>query len=144
MAVTLRELTKDNYREVLKLEPAPDQQRFVARNVWSIADATFHGKAWYRGIYADDTPVGFAMLHTDPGGEGYWVWRLMIAGDRQGHGYGREAVRLLVAQVRAWGAEELKLSYVPGEGSPEGFYRSLGFAPTGEVEEGEIVLRLAL
>ena len=41
-------------------------------------------------------------------------------------------------------AEELLLSYVPGEGSPEGFYRGLGFEPTGEVDEGEVVMRLRL
>jgi diamine N-acetyltransferase len=34
------------------------------------------------------------------------------------------------------------LSYVPGEGSPEGFYRGLGFEPTGEVLEGEVVMSL--
>ena len=34
------------------------------------------------------------------------------------------------------------LSYVPEEGSPEGFYRGLGFEPTGEVLEGEVVMSL--
>ena len=29
-----------------------------------------------------------------------------------------------------------------GEGSPEGFYRGLGFEPTGEVLEGEVVMSL--
>lgn len=42
------------------------------------------------------------------------------------------------------GIRALSLSYVPGEGSPEGFYRGLGFEPTGEVLEGEVVLRKAL
>ena len=41
-------------------------------------------------------------------------------------------------------AEELVLSYVPGEGSPESFYRRLGFEPTGEVLEGEVVMLLRL
>jgi diamine N-acetyltransferase len=36
------------------------------------------------------------------------------------------------------------LSYVPGEGSPEGFYRRLGFEPTGEENEGEIMASLRL
>ena len=39
-------------------------------------------------------------------------------------------------------AEELELSYVPGDGSPEGFYRGLGFEPTSKVDEGEIVMAL--
>jgi diamine N-acetyltransferase len=41
-------------------------------------------------------------------------------------------------------AEELLLSYVPCEGSPEGFYRCLGFEPTGEENEGAIMAGLRL
>jgi hypothetical protein len=35
-------------------------------------------------------------------------------------------------------------SWVPGERGPEKFYRKLGFEPTGEIDEGEVVARLAL
>ena len=35
------------------------------------------------------------------------------------------------------------LSFVPEEGSPEPFYRRFGFAPTGEIVDGEHVMRLA-
>jgi diamine N-acetyltransferase len=42
------------------------------------------------------------------------------------------------------GARELSASYVPIEGGPEGFYREMGFEPTGEVDDGEIVVRLTL
>lgn len=34
--------------------------------------------------------------------------------------------------------------HVPGDGSAEPFYRSFGFGETGEVDEGERVMRLAL
>ena len=40
------------------------------------------------------------------------------------------------------GAKAMLLSFVPGEGNPEAFYRRLGFEPTGEVDEGEHVMRL--
>jgi hypothetical protein len=33
---------------------------------------------------------------------------------------------------------------VQGEGSPEGFYRRLGFELTGEMDEGEAVMKLPL
>ena len=33
-------------------------------------------------------------------------------------------------------------SWVPGDGSPEGFYLGFGFEPTGEIEDGELVGRL--
>jgi diamine N-acetyltransferase len=69
----------------------------------------------------------------------------MIAGEPQGKGYGRRAMELLIEHVKTRpGAEELLLSYVPGEGSPEGFYRRLGFEPTGEENEGEIMASLRL
>jgi hypothetical protein len=34
--------------------------------------------------------------------------------------------------------------YHPGEGEPWPFYQQFGLEPTGEIEEGEIVLRLNL
>jgi len=41
-------------------------------------------------------------------------------------------------------AAELLLSYVPGEGSPQPFYVGLGFVDTGEVHEGQNVMKLDL
>ena len=41
------------------------------------------------------------------------------------------------------GTRTMLLSFVEGEGSPEAFYRRLGFERTGEVLDGEHVMRLA-
>ena len=50
-----------------------------------------------------------------------------------------------MALLRADGATELITSCVPGEGSPEPFYRRYGFVPNGETDEdGEIILTLDL
>lgn len=142
--VSLREITEDTVRAVCALDVAPGQERFVAPNALSIAQAYFSKEAWFRAIYADETPVGFVMLD-DPENEEYFLWRLMIAGEHQGKGYGRRAMELLIEHVRTRpGARELLTSCVPGEGSPEGFYRSLGFEPTGEVDDGELVMRLPI
>jgi diamine N-acetyltransferase len=112
-------------------------------NSVSIAEAYFSEKAWFQAIYADETPVGFLMLYDDPQKPEYYLWRFMIADSHQGKGYARRAMELLIEHVRRRPtAEEMVLSYVPGEGSPEGFYRGLGFEPTGKVDEGEIVMAL--
>jgi diamine N-acetyltransferase len=85
------------------------------------------------------------MLYEDPEKPEYYLWRFMIAGEHQGRGYGRAALRLVIDRVRSLpGARELLTSCVPGEGSPRPFYEALGFAATGEVEDGEEVLRLPL
>jgi diamine N-acetyltransferase len=69
----------------------------------------------------------------------------MIAEPYHGRGYGRQAIQRLVEYVKTRpGAKELVVSCGQGEGSPEGFYLKQGFVPTGEILEGEIVLRMAL
>ena len=145
--VSLRVVTQDTLREILRLSRsmAPGQDRMVAPNSVSIAQAHFEEKAWYRGIYADDTPVGFIMLYDDSKTPEYFLWRLMISSSHQGKGYGRGAMERLIEYVRGRpGATELKASYVPIPGGPWPFYRSLGFEPTGEMDGDEVVIRLGL
>jgi diamine N-acetyltransferase len=143
--IALREVTKETVRAICRLAVGPGQDHFVAPNAISIAEAYFEPKAWFRAIYAGETPVGFVMLFDDPDVPEYYLWRLMVAGEHQGKGFGRRAMHLLIDHVRARpGATELLTSYVPGEGTPEPFYRSLGFQPTGEMDEDEVVLRLSL
>jgi diamine N-acetyltransferase len=149
--VTLREITDDNREAVARLRVAPEQEQFVAGVTRSIAEAaaTPEARPWYRAIYAGDEPVGFVMLSWDvtpaPGILGPWfLWRLLIDEHHQGRGYGREALTRIVEVVRAAGATELLTSYVPGDGEPWPFYERFGFEPTGEIEDGEIVLRLDL
>jgi len=144
-AVTLREITADTLRPILQLRVAPEQRHFVADNAVSIAQAHFSPIAWFRAIYAGETPVGFLMLADEPEKPCYYLWRLMIGAEQQGKGYGRQAVLRLIDHVRTRpGATELLLSYVPGEGCPRDFYRKLGFVETGELDEGEVVMRLTL
>jgi diamine N-acetyltransferase len=145
--VTLREITGETVTTICKLsDTLPDEQRkMVAPNAISIAQAHFAEHAWFRAVYADETPVGFVMLWDDPEKAEFFLWRLMIAAPHQRKGYGQRAMEHLIAYVKTRpNAVELKASYVPMDGGPEGFYRKLGFEETGEVMHGEIVVRLAL
>jgi diamine N-acetyltransferase len=144
--VTLREITRDTVRTITDLKVAPQQTGFVATNAESIAQAYFdRDVAWFRAVYADEIPVGFIMLEDDAANQEYFLWRFMIDARYQRHGYGRRALELLVEYVKTRpGAKALVTSCVPGDGSPCPFYERLGFVPTGEVDEGEIVLRLVL
>ena len=145
MDVTLREITKDTFGEVCRLDVAPEQKGFVATNAVSMAQANFHEDAWFRAIYADDTIVGFVMLSDVPEKAEYFLWRFMIDRKYQGKGYGRRAIEALKAHVRTRpNAEHLYVSYKKGEGGPEGFYARCGFEPTGEMEEGEHLARVKL
>ena len=143
--VTLREVTSANLEDILSLDVSRAQKKFVASNAVSIAQAHFEKKAWFRAIYADETPVGFLMLYDDPETTDYFLWRFMIDARYQGMDFGRRAIQLLIEHVREQpGATELLVSYVPDEGSPEPFYAGLGFVSTGEVNDGENVMKLML
>ncbi len=141
--IELRELNKSNYRDILKLKVADNQTGFVATNAISLAQALFHPQAWYRGIYNDDTPVGFVMLDLDMDKPEYYLWRFMIDEKFQGQGYGLKALELVIEQVKNLpDSTEFLLSYVPEQGNPKRFYEKLGFMDTGVMEEGEVIMKL--
>jgi diamine N-acetyltransferase len=143
-------ITVSTWRQICKLSEtlSPTHRRMVAENVYSIVEGHFSESAWMRAIYADDTPVGFIMTHTGSDYEdgidcpGVFLWRLMIAGPYQGKGYGKLALEKLIQHLKAMGIPLLYTSCCQGEGSPEGFYRRLGFRPTGDHYDDEIELVL--
>ena len=154
--VTLREITKDSVRDFCRMEVGPGQDGLVAPNATSIAQAYFHKEAWFRGIYADEIPVGFAMLEDWSQvegataelyeGEAYVsLWRFMIDARYQKYGFGAQAMRLLIDYATSRpGAKNMLLSFVPKEGNPENFYKRFGFSRTGGEDCGELIMKLPL
>ncbi len=144
--VTLREVTKETLFAVIRLKVAPEQERFVAPNAVSIAEAHFSPDlAWFRAIYSGETPVGFVMVADDESAPRYFLWRFMVDARYQGQGIGRRAIALVIEHVRARpGATALLTSCVPGDGGPCPFYEKLGFVYTGAEDEGELVMRREL
>lgn len=143
--VRLTEVTGETVRAICLLQVAPLQRISVAPNAVSFAEAMFEPKAWFRAVVADDVPVGFVMMEIDPEAPEYYLWRFMVDARYQGRGYGRAALALVIDHVRGLpNATELLVSWDPGPDGPEGFYLGLGFVPTGEIDDGEVVARLVL
>lgn len=146
-------MTPDNVGAVVRLKVASEQEGLVATNSNSLAEAyVYSERAWPRAIYAGETPVGFLMLdlvgpdhpEAEGGRASYFLWRLMVDAEHQRRGYGSAAVRLAIEHVKTLpDARELKSSYVSKDGSAAAFYERLGFVPTGEVDDGELMIRLA-
>ena len=113
--ISLREITQETVNAILNLRVAKAQEQFVASNAVSIAQAHFSQEAWFRAIYADETPVGFLMLSDQPDKGEYFLWRFMVDAQHQGKGYGNRALELLIDYVKTRpNAKELSLSHVPG------------------------------
>lgn len=148
--ISLREINEDTVRAICLLSDtlSESHRRMVAPNAISIAEAHFSQHAWFRAIYADEYPVGFAMLYIGPGDPPeddrtiYYLWRFMIGNEYQGMGYGRRALEAIIEIVKEWGAGELRLSCGEGEGSPEEFYRRLGFERDGLMYDDEVGMRM--
>lgn len=140
----LEPVTQENVRAACKLKLKPGQEDLVAPVAWSLADAyTAPEIAWPRLIYDGDQLVGFIMAAFDPGNSAKiyhsYLWRLNIGADHQGKGYGRFAVESLCQEAMRRGHQRLTVSYHAGEHGPQDFYKRLGFRPTGEHNQGEVV-----
>lgn len=149
--VSLRPITADTVLQVIGLQVNPSQERFVASNAVSLAQALFAPEAWYRAIYVDDTPAGFVMLadysQVPDAAENpeVYIWRFMVDHGFQKTGVGAAALEKVIEHVRATGRfEKLSVTYMPGEGSAEMFYLRAGFQHTGRMDEDEIILELRL
>jgi len=144
--VSLREITTDTLGPILALEVQPDQlEHYPRSNAYSIAQAHFAPDAWFRGIYAGETPVGFALLSVIPDKAEYFLWRFMIDHRCQRRGYGRRAMQLLIEHVRGLpAAKEFYLSHLRGNHAAAALYESLGFRYTGEEQHGDLLMRLDL
>ncbi|GAA4047343.1 GNAT family N-acetyltransferase [Nonomuraea soli] len=140
----LEEITPENLPDAVNVKVAPQQERFVAPVLNSLAEAyASRETAWPRLVYDGERAVAFIMGNFDPGHEieafRCGIWRLNVAGDAQGKGYGRFAVDAFLEEARKRGNARATVLWEQGEGGPEGFYLRLGFRPTGEVLFGETV-----
>jgi diamine N-acetyltransferase len=152
--VRLLEITDSNRPLVEAVRVSPVQETYVDGVADSLAEAARSPQArpWCRAVYVGDVPVGFVMLGLDapPGDERYpfpcFLWRLLIDERFQRRGYGSatiDAVVRLLLRDRP-GTDVLFTSVAPGPASAVGFYEHYGFVRTGEIFDGEIVLRLGL
>lgn len=148
-ASRLEKVTEENLEDVLRVQVAPEQAEFVTPVVKSLAEAYVHrDHAWPRAVVDGDEVVGFVMAFFDiPFTEGgslhdrprSGLWRLNIAAGRQGRGYGRFAVEAVMEEIRRRGGARVTVTWKPGEGGPEAFYKRLGFVLTGETSGPDVV-----
>ena len=159
--IHLEKVTGKNVWDILKLEVAEEQRTFVAANEVSIIEAyiaiTGNGHAFPFGIYDNNTLVGFLMIGFDVDDDwedapqiakgNYNLWRLMIDKNYQGHGFGKEAVRLALDFMRTLPCGEAAfcwLSYEPENEAARQLYRSFGFVETDEMDGEEIIAVMKL
>ena len=143
--VSLRDVNEENVRAICNLSVRQEQIDYVVSTSVAIAEAAYSTQDWLKAIYADDTPVGLAVVRKKSTNPRCSLWRLMVDARYQGLNFGSRAIDLLVQEIKDDPTiDEFLTSVVAGEHSPQKFYQRLGFELTGETFEGEAVMRLPL
>ncbi|MEU5215225.1 GNAT family N-acetyltransferase [Streptomyces sp. NPDC020807] len=148
-SLRLEPVTAATVDAAIALRVHPHQEDNVAPVAHSLAEAYVRGDtAWPRLIFDGDELVGFLMAflditwgeeEVDPTDVRSGLWRLNIAADAQGRGYGRFAVEAVRDELRRRGVPKMYVTWEPGENGPAVFYERLGFRTTGELAGHQIV-----
>ncbi|MFF5448227.1 GNAT family N-acetyltransferase [Streptomyces sp. NPDC012888] len=148
MTLRLEKIVPANVEAGIGLRIRPEQEGNVEPVAHSLAEAYAWGDtAWPRLIVDGERVVGFLMAFLDiqwnpakdPEDRRSGLWRLNIAADAQGRGYGRYAVAQVAEEIRRRGGDRLYTTWEPGEDGPREFYLKLGFRLTGETSGGQTV-----
>ncbi|MER5702758.1 GNAT family N-acetyltransferase [Micromonospora sp. NPDC002296] len=148
----LEKITPGNVDAACDLRVRPDQEHLVEPVARSLAEAyAWPDVAWPRLVYDGDELVGFLMgffripwREDTPTDLRSGLWRLNIAAEKQGRGYGRFAVRSVAEEARRRGETRIHTTWEPGDDGPEEFYLRLGFRVNGEHSGGQTVGELDL
>ncbi|EQB4331173.1 GNAT family N-acetyltransferase [Providencia stuartii] len=142
MNLQLRTITKENYKAISLLEVFEEQEDFVASNTWSLLEAAYNKEYVTRGIYLNDTPVGFFMW-VPKSDNTVAIWRFMIDKSHQNHGIGRQAMALALAEIKQDNSlQAIEICYNPKNSVAKSFYSSFGFQEIGLDEDDEEMLAM--
>ena len=140
--VVLEPIDRNNYRKLFNLQLRNEQITFVTPPRWTLArcyvrqfgDEFEHLPHLIR---AGDEVVGYATTACDPNSaDNYWIDDIMIAASQQGKGYGRaamvEVLKMIVGRYPR--CEAVRLTCFRANTNAAALYTSMGFEPTGEVD----------
>lgn len=143
-AVQLVEVDATNWRPLVALGVRPDQAEFVMPIAHYLCLCQFGGVWNPRAIVAGGVVLGHVMWAYDDDEGATWLGGLVIGEAMQGQGYGRAAVEAFIDEFTAEdGSVHVALSYHPSNVIARELYLGIGFEETGEMEDGEVVARLA-
>ncbi|MHA2248972.1 MAG: GNAT family N-acetyltransferase [Candidatus Kariarchaeaceae archaeon] len=146
IVIDLVEITKDNWKEVIKLDVQYEQQKYVASNVHSIAEAQFYKGSIFKALQVDQKFVGFTLLYNPPNEpELGHIVRYMIDKNHQGKGYGTAGLEAIIEQFKSvYNKKVITLTVIPENKLSRHLYEKVGFENTGEIVEGEIKYRMEI
>lgn len=148
MNVTLREVTRENWLDVIRLEITKKQEEYVALNSESIAESHFYPHYVNKAIYLEEEVVGFLQYYQELE-EGlpdeFYIAQFMVDVNHQGKGIGKIATKLAIEEISQLPeCKVITILYMPGHHAMRKFYSNFGFVVTEEDEEDGVVMELCV
>jgi diamine N-acetyltransferase len=131
-------ISKDNWLECINMWTKND--KFIASNLYSIAEAQFYPKAISKAIYESGVMVGYIMYGEDENDESIIaIDRLMIGEKHRRNGYAAAAIKKVIKYAGENGYRSIKSSTAPENGPMRSTFESNGFITMGEMDGNEII-----
>src|SRR5690606_27688226 len=100
MHVVLREITRDNWEQVIRLRVPEVQRKFIPTNVYALAESKFLAERLPLAIYDGQTLIGMTVCSYNPDLGRAWIHRLVVAEEYLNQGYTRAAMRKIIRRMR--------------------------------------------
>ncbi|MCQ6333791.1 MULTISPECIES: GNAT family N-acetyltransferase [Bacillus cereus group] len=145
--IYLKVIDKSNWEEAIRLSVKEEQQTFITSNLYSIAEVQFLDNFYANGIYLDEKMIGFTMFGIDPDDNNYWIYRLMIDENFQGKGIGKQAIYLIIDEIRRNNNANISIimiGYAPENHTAKFVYKKAGFIETELSSWGEQLAKYSL
>ncbi len=142
--INLRIITEENFIDAFNLKLGEGQEKYVSHPVRSLAQAyVYRDQCQPFGIYNDNKMVGYVMVIYDYDIPEYNIWHMMIDEKHQGKGYGKEALKRVMAYIKTkpfGNSDRVTLTCNLENDNALALYHGMGFAETGTVYEDEVEL----
>ena len=136
--IKLKEITENNWLDVLKLQIHDDQKAFVASPTGILARAyVFRNcRAVAYAVTVDDDIVGLLMIRDlDDYPACYDLQQLLIEKDQQGKGCGYQALQVLIDKLRLEKKyPRIDVCVDKHDTAAIGLYEKVGFVDTGYID----------
>ncbi|HAX73517.1 MAG TPA: spermidine acetyltransferase [Firmicutes bacterium] len=132
--ISLKEVNKDNFWEVIDLKVSDIQEDYVLSNAISLGQAKVQPECQPLAIYDDEILVGFLMYCLDVDDQEYWIYRMMVDEQYQNSGVGKAALSQLIERIQADESKhQIFLDVSLDNKSAVYLYKRFGFKFTGQV-----------
>ena len=146
MEISLREITAENWLDMIELEITKAQESYVALPAEAIAASKFYDHYVNRGVYLGDKAIGFIQYYPnyeDDKPTEIFIDQLLIDVSEQGKGYGSQATQLVLEEIKQLqGFDSVSICYVEGHDVMKKFFERFNFEVVAQDEFDETIMEL--